>query len=109
MPPTDTTERTQTRLADRLKRHFGDRLVDLLELPSPPYGNRGEGQYLVAVLRDEDYDRDESRQEALQVQNQFDADTGYRHATTVYVLSASELTEATTELARAARKNGTSV
>jgi len=109
MAPTDTTKRTQTRLADRLKHHFGDRLVDLLELPSIPYGDRGEGQYLIAVLRDEGYDRDDARQEALQIQNQFDRDTGYRHVTTVYVLSASELTEATTELARAARKKGTSV
>jgi hypothetical protein len=109
MAPTDTTERTQTRLADRLKHHFGGRLVDLLELPSPPYEDRGKGQYLVAVLRDKGYDRDEARQEALQIQNQFERDTGYRHVTTVYVISASDVTEATTELARAARKKGTSV
>lgn len=109
MTSVDVPDRTQTRLADRLKRHFGDRLVRLLELPSTPYGDRGEGQYLAVVLRDEGYDPDDARREALQVQNQFDQDTEYRHVTTVYVLSESELNESNTGVARAARAEGISI
>jgi hypothetical protein len=109
MASIDTKSRTQTQLAERLKRHFGNRLVHLLKLASTPYGGRGEGQYLVVVLRDEGYDRDEARQEALQIQNQFGRDTEYRHVTTVYVLSESELKEANTGVAHAARVEGVSV
>lgn len=109
MATVDTTDRTQTRLVDRLKRHFGDRLVDLVELPSNPYGDRGEGQYFVVILQDEGYDRDRARREALEVQHQFDLDTEYQYVTSVYVLSTSEMKEADTGIAQAARTEGVSV
>lgn len=105
----DTTDRTETRLVERLKLHFGDRLVDLLELPSAPYPGRAEGRYYVVVLQDEGYDRDRARRKALEVQRQFDLDTEYQYVTTVYVLSASEMENADTGVARVAQREGESV
>ncbi len=69
--------------------------------PSAP-----EELVLVSILKDDTYDRDAARREAIDTATDFEAAIDYLYPNTVFVISESEFEAGETGAARAARSGG---
>lgn len=96
------------RLAERLRQHYRDRLVQIFALNDDPYEpeNADEALYLVAVLHDDGFDRFRETRRAVQIAEGVDYEYDYAFTSTVYVVSASDVAKGMSFPARAAQSSG---
>lgn len=101
-----TRSRALDVIADRLRDRFGEALQALYVLPDNPYEPRGDDEWLVlaAVLDDSYYGQNDASHEASQVGGSFEREVDWRYVATTFAMSATELEEGSTEVARMVKK-----
>jgi hypothetical protein len=95
-------------IADRLRDQFGEALRALYVLPDNPYEPTGDDEWLVlaAALDDSDLSQEDASRQASEVGCAFEKEIDWRYVVTVFTMSATELENGDTEVARVARNGG---